>query len=50
MFFADKPFSVVEAFVSIMPPEAATMGGTVIRQMFNAKTFSFFFPELVNFG
>jgi len=49
MFHADKPFSLTEKLLDMMP-EWMEPGAFMLHAVMNAKTFSPFFPELKHHG
>lgn len=49
MFYADKPFSVTEKLLEMIP-EWLEPAAFLIKAVMNARTFSVFFPELTKYG
>lgn len=49
MFYADKPFSLTEKLLELMP-EWMEPGAFMVHAVMNARTFSPFFPELQQHG
>lgn len=49
MLYADRPFSVTEKLLE-MVPEWLEPAAFMVKAVMNAKTFSPFFPELRQYG